>query len=181
MVYFSPSLLFSLKEKDFHPEVVLSVGPPLKIIATFLYLTRVLFSPLIPDAGIADLLLKDTCFFFYLIRLTELFHSQSTVLLLIIFFLPHMYFLYLFLSFDKELFQLLNFTFSCTLIAFIKGLFLDRRVKIMDILLLASYKTHRLLFPFLCASQNNTKCNEFSMASCGFTFRIVVVALEKYD
>ena len=94
-----------------------------------------------------------------------------------IFFLPHMYFLYLFLSFNKELFQLLNFTFSCTLIAFIKGLFLDRRVKIMDILLLASYKTHRLLFPFLCASQNNSKYNEFSMASCGFTFRIVKLLL----
>ena len=27
-----------------------------------------------------------------------------------------MYFLYLFLSFNKELFQLLNFTFSCTYI-----------------------------------------------------------------
>ena len=84
-----------------------------------------------------------------------------------------------FLFFDKELFQLLHFTFSCTLIAFIKGLFFDRRVKII-VLLLASYKTHRLLFPFLCASQNNSKCNEFSMASCGFTFRIAVVALEKY-
>ena len=69
----SPSLLFSLREKDFHPELFLSVGHPLKIIATFLYLIRVLFSPVIPDAGIADLLLKDTCFFFYLIRLTELF------------------------------------------------------------------------------------------------------------
>ena len=93
-----------------------------------------------------------------------------------IFFLPHMYFLYLFLSFNKELFQLLNFTFSCTLIAFIKGLFSDRRVKII-VLLLASYKTHELLLPFLCASQNNRKCNEFSMASCGFTFRIVKLLL----
>ena len=83
-----------------------------------------------------------------------------------------MYFLYLFLSFNKELSQLLNFT----LIAFIKGLFFDRRVK-MTVLLLASYKTHRLLFPFLCASQNNSKCNEFSMASCGFTFRIVKLLL----
>ena len=90
-----------------------------------------------------------------------------------------MYFLCLFLSFNKELFQLLNFTISCTLIAFIKGLFFDRRVKII-VLLPASYKNHRLLFPFLCASQNNSKYNEFSMASCGFTFRIVVVALEKY-
>ena len=93
------------------------------------------------------------------------------------FVLPYMYFLYLFLSFNKELFQLLNFTFTCTLIAFIKGLFFDRRVKIIDVLLLASYKTHRLLFPFLCASQNNSKCNEFSMASCGFTFRIVKLLL----
>ena len=83
-----------------------------------------------------------------------------------------MSFLCLFLSFNKELFQLLNFTFSCTLIAFIKGLFFDRRVKII-VLLLASYKTHGLLLPFLCASQNNRKCNEFSMASCGFTFRTV--------
>ena len=62
----------------------------------------------------------------------------------------------------NKLFQLLNFTFSCTLIAFIKGLFFDRRVKII-VLLLASYKTHRLLFPFLCASQNDSKCNKFSM------------------
>ena len=92
-----------------------------------------------------------------------------------------MSFLCLFLSFNKELFQLLNFTFSCTLIAFIKGLFFDRRVKIIDVLLLASYKTRRLLFPFLCTFQNNRKRNEFSMASCVFTFRIVVVALEEHD
>ena len=83
-----------------------------------------------------------------------------------------MYFLYLFLSFNKELSQLLNFT----LIAFIKGLFFDRRVKTI-VLLLASYKTHGLLLPFLCASQNNRKCNESSMASCGFTFRIVKLLL----
>ena len=63
-----------------------------------------------------------------------------------------MHFLYLFLSFNKELFQLLNSTFSCILIAFIKGLFFDRRVKIIDVLLLASYKTHRLLFPFYALS-----------------------------
>ena len=82
----------------------------------------------------------------------------------------------LFLSFNKQLFQPLNFTFSCTLIAFMKGLFFDRRVKII-VLLLASYKTHRLLLPFLYASQNNRKCNEFSMASCGFTFRTVKLLL----
>ena len=76
-----------------------------------------------------------------------------------------MYFLYLFPSFNKELSQLLNFT----LIAFIKGLFFDRRVK-MIVLLLASYKNNS-------ASQNNSKCNEFSMASCGFTFRIVKLLL----
>ena len=85
-----------------------------------------------------------------------------------------MSFLCFFLSFNKQLFQLLNFTFSCTLTAFIKGLFFDRRVKII-VLLLASYKT--LLLPFLCASQNNRKCNEFSMASCGFTFRTVKLLL----
>ena len=74
MGYFSPSLLFSLMEKDFHPELFLSVGLSLEIMATFLYLTRVLFSPFITDAGI-DLLLNVTipCFFFYQMRLTELF------------------------------------------------------------------------------------------------------------
>ena len=39
-------------------------------------------------------------------------------------------FLYLFPSFNKQVFQLFNFTFSCTLIAFMKGLFLDLLVKI---------------------------------------------------
>ena len=58
-----------------------------------------------------------------------------------------MHFLYPFLSFNKQLFQLSNFTFSCTLIAFIKGLFFDLRVKII-VLLLANYKSHRLLFLF---------------------------------
>ena len=57
--------------------------------------------------------------FFYPLRLTELFpfpvHSTITDIYIYI-FLPHMYFLYLFLSFNKELFQLLNFTFSCTYI-----------------------------------------------------------------
>ena len=37
-----------------------------------------------------------------------------------------------FLSFNTQLFQLLNFTFSCTLIAFINGLFFARRVKNYD-------------------------------------------------
>ena len=59
----------------------------------------------------------------------------------------YMHFLYLFLSFNKQLFQLFNFTFSCTLIAFIKGLFFDLRVKII-VLLHANYKSHRLLFLF---------------------------------
>ena len=58
-----------------------------------------------------------------------------------------MYFFYLFLSFNKQLIQLLNFTFSCTSIAFIKGLFFDRRVKII-VLLLGNYKSNRLLFLF---------------------------------
>ena len=78
-------------------------------------------------------------------------HSQSTVPITDNFFTKgyqaYMYFLYLFLSFNKELFQLFNFTFSCILIAFIKGLFFDLRVKII-VLLLANYKSHRLLFLF---------------------------------
>ena len=45
---------------------------PLEIMAAFLYLTRVLFSLLITAEGIY-LFLNVTCFFFYLIRLTELF------------------------------------------------------------------------------------------------------------
>ena len=109
-------------------------------------------------------------FFFYLVRLTELFpfpvHCTTSWNFFFFFtkgYQAYMYFLHLFLSFNKELFQLLNFTFSCTLIAFIKGLFFDRRV-IIIVLLLASYKTHGLLLPFLCASQNNRKCNELSMA-----------------
>ena len=71
--------------------------------------------------------------------------------LLIIFFTKgyqaYMHFLYLFLSFNKQLFQPLNFTFSCTLIAFMKGIFFDLRVKII-VLPLANYKSHRLLFLF---------------------------------
>ena len=58
-----------------------------------------------------------------------------------------MHFLYLFLSFNKQHFQLFNFTFSCALIAFIKRLLFDLRVKII-VLLLANYKSHRLLFLF---------------------------------
>ena len=69
-----PRSYFPSRKQDFLPEVFLSVALPLEIMATFLYLTRVLFSPFIPDPGI-DLLLRVTipCFFFYLTRLTELF------------------------------------------------------------------------------------------------------------
>ena len=62
-----PLSYFPSRKQDFHPEVFLSVGLPLEIMATFLYLTRVIFFSLfIPDAGI-DLLLNVTipCFFFY--------------------------------------------------------------------------------------------------------------------
>ena len=69
-----PLSYFPSRKQNFHPEVFLGVGLPFEIMATFLYLTRVLFSPFISDAGI-DLLLNVTipCFFFYLIRLTEFF------------------------------------------------------------------------------------------------------------
>ena len=155
-------------------------------MATFLYLTRVLFFAVhtrkrqrftLECHNPMLFLLPDTPHRIYS-------HSQSsTVLLRIIFFTKgyqaYMYFLYLFLSFNKHLYQLLNFTFSCTLTAFINGLFFAWRVTEIKVLLLATYKTYRLLFPFSCVSQNSSKCNEFSMASCGFTFRIVVVSLEK--
>ena len=131
----------------------MSVGLPLEINSTLLYLTDVLFSPFIPDAGI-DLLLNITIpyFFFYPDTPHRIIPIPSPPYrLLIIFFTKgyqaYMYFLYLFLSFNKELFQLFNFTFSCILIAFIKGLFFDLRVKII-VLLLANYKSHRLLFLF---------------------------------
>ena len=153
MGYFSPSLLFSLMEKDFYPELFLSVGLSLEIMATFLYLTRVLFSPFIPDAGI-DLLLNVTipCFFFYPDTPHRIIPIPSPPYRLLKFFFTKgyqacMHFLYLFLSFNKQLFSPLNFTFSCTLIAFIKGIFFDLRVKII-VLPLANYKSHGLLFLF---------------------------------
>ena len=130
-----PASYFPSRKQDFHPEVFLSVGLPLEIMATFLYLTRVLFSPFIPDPGI-DLLLRVTipCFVFYLIRLTELFPFPVHCTVTEIFFhkrLSSISFTF-FLSFNTQLFQLLNFTFSCTLIAFINGLFFARRVKNYD-------------------------------------------------
>ena len=70
---FLPLSLIFPQEKGLSPGIIFECRASLENLATFLYLTRVLFSPLIPDAGIADLLLKDTFFFFYLIRLTELF------------------------------------------------------------------------------------------------------------
>ena len=122
-------------------------------MATFLYLTRVLFfavhtrcrhrftlechSPML-------FLLPDT-----LRRIIPI--PSPPYRLLIIFFTKgyeaSMHFLYFFLSFNKQLFLQSNFTFSCTLIAFNKSLFFDLRVKII-VLLPAPYKTHRLLFLF---------------------------------
>ena len=143
MVYPSPPpptpSYFPSRKQDFHPEVFLSAGLPLEIMATFLYLTRVLFSPFIPDAGI-DLLLRVTipCFFFYLIRLTELFPFPVHCTVTEFFFHKRLSRIYAFpLPFffpltHKKSFQLLNFTFSCTLIAFINGLFFARRVKNYD-------------------------------------------------
>ena len=115
------------------------------------------FSLFIPDAGI-DLLLNVTipCFFFYPDTPHRIIPISSPPYRLLIYiyiffftkgYQAYMHFLYLFLSFNKQLFQLFNFTFSCTLIAFIKGLFFDLCVKII-VLLLANYKSHRLLFLF---------------------------------
>ena len=155
MVSFSPSLLFSLKEKDFHSEVFLSVGLPLEIMATFLYLTRVLFFAVHTRCSHRFTLECHNSMLFLLPGYSSqnYSHSQSTVPITDNFFFftkgyqAYMHFLYPFLSFNKQLFQLFNFTFSCTLIAFIKGLFFDLRVKII-VLLLANYKSHRLLFLF---------------------------------
>ena len=138
LVSFSPSLLFSLKETRLSPgsifECWASLGNhgyiPVSNPCYFF------FSLFIPDAGI-DLLLNVTipCFFFYLIRLTELFpfpvHRTDYWWLFSQKVIKHICrFLYIFASFSKQVLQLFNFTFSCTLIAFMKGLFLDLRVKI---------------------------------------------------
>ena len=138
-----PLSYFPSRKQDFHLEVFLSVGLPLEIMATFLYLTRVIF--FIPDAGI-DLLLNVTipCFFFYPDTPHRIIPIPSPPYRLLKFFFTKGY---LFLSFNKQLFQPLNFTFSCTLIAFIKGIFFDLRVKII-VLPLANYMSHGLLFLF---------------------------------
>ena len=111
------------------------------------------FSLFIPDAGI-DLLLNVTipCFFFYPDTPHRIIPIPSPPYRLLKFFFTKgyqacMHFLYLFLSFNKQLFQPLHFTFSCTLVAFIKGIFFDVRVKII-VLPLANYKSHRLSFLF---------------------------------
>ena len=62
--------------------------------------------------------------------------------------------------------QILNFTFTCTLIAFLKGLWFAQLVKVI-VLLLATYKTPRMLFRFskcaLIHALLTSKCNEFSI------------------
>ena len=88
----------------------------------------------------------------------------------------HVDFIYLFLSFYKHFnLQLFNFTVSCTLIAFLKGLLFAQLVKVI-VLLLATYKTPRMLFRFstyaLINALHASKCNEFSIYS------ILVLSLE---
>ena len=148
-----PVSYFPSRKQNFHPEVFLSVGLSLEIMATFLYLTRVLFfavhtrkrhrftlechNPmlfLLPDAPHRIIPIPSPPY-----RLLIIFFTKG--------YQAYMHFLYLFLSFNKELFQPLNFTLSCTLIAFIKGIFFDLRVKLI-VLPLANYKSHRLLFLF---------------------------------
>ena len=128
MGYFLPALLFSMKENDFHPELFLSVGPPLEIIATFLYLIRLLFSPLIPDADIADLLLKDTCFFFYVIRLTEFFsfpvHCTITAIFFTKVYQAYEYFLYLFSILWQRTFPTIKFYIQLYIDSLYQGSFL---------------------------------------------------------
>ena len=145
MGYFSSRLLFSLKETKLSPGSTFECWAFLGNHGyTFLYLTRVLFFAVHTR---------------YRHRFTLECHNPMLFLLpdtpqriipipsppyrlLIIFFTKgyqaYMHFLYLFLSFNKQLFQPLNFTFSCTLIAFIKGIFFDLRVKLI-VLPLANY------------------------------------------
>ena len=131
----------------------MSVGLSLEIMASFLYLTRVLFFAVHTRYRHRFTL---ECHNPMLFLLPDTPHRIIPIpsppyRLLIIFFTKgyqaYMHFLYLFLSFNKQLFQPLNFTFSCTLIAFIKGIFFDLRVKII-VLPLANYNSHRLLFLF---------------------------------
>ena len=128
---------FPSRKQDFHLEVFLSVGLPLEIMATFLYPTRVLFFAVHTRCRHRFTL---ECHNPMLFLLPDTPHRiipipSSPYRLLIIFFTKgyqaYMHFLYLFLSFNKELFQPLNFTLSCTLIAFIKGIFFDLRVKLI--------------------------------------------------
>ena len=128
-------------------------------MATFLYLTRVLFFAVHTRCGHRFTL---ECHNPLLFLLPDTPHRIIPVpifpyRLLIIFFFTkgypaYVHFLYLFLSFNKQVFQPLNFTFSCTLIAFIKGIFFNLRVKII-VLPLANYKSHRLLFLFHALSR----------------------------
>ena len=83
------------------------------------------------QASIYSWMSQSHAFSFTRIPLTELFPFpvHRTDYWYIYFFFTkgyqvYMHFLYPFLSFNKQLFQLFNFTFSCTLITFIKGLFL---------------------------------------------------------
>ena len=136
---------FPSRKQDFHPEVFLSVGLPLEIMATFLYLTRVIFFFAVHTRCRHRFTLE--CHNPMLFLLPDTPHRIIPIpippyRLLIIFFTKgyqaYMHFLYLFLSFNKELFQPLNFTLSCPLIAFIKGIFFDLRVKLI-VLPLANY------------------------------------------
>ena len=78
LIDISPPLLFALTKIGLSPgSIFLCVGLPLEIMATLLYLTRVLFSLLITDEGIY-LFLNATYFYFLnLIRLTELFLARG--------------------------------------------------------------------------------------------------------
>ena len=154
LVSFSPSLLFSLKETRLSPgsifECWASLGNhgyiPVSNPCSFFRCSCQM------QASIYSWMSQSHAFSFTRIRFTELFPFPVPRTDYWQFFSKKGYqacihFLYLFLSFNKQLFQPLHFTFSCTLVAFIKGIFFDVRVKII-VLPLANYKSHRLSFLF---------------------------------
>ena len=153
LVYPPPPIsYFPSRKQDFYPEVFLSVGLPLEIMATFLYLTRILFFFAVPTRcghwftlechNPMLFLLPDTPH-----RIIPIPMPPYSVIFFTKGYQAYMHFLHLFLSFNKQFFQPLNFTFSCTLIAFIKGIFFNLRVKII-VLPLANHKSHQLFFLF---------------------------------
>ena len=157
-----PVSYFPSRKQNFHPEVFLSVGLSLEIMATFLYLTRVLFfavhtrkrhrftlechNPmlfLLPDAPHRIIPIPSPPY-----RLLIIFFTKG--------YQAYMHFLYLFLSFNKPT---IKFYTQLYIDSLHQGYFLRPTCQTN------SSAARKLQVPstvvsFSCTSQNNCKCTE---------------------